>query len=238
MNEMLTQTAAPLTLRVGSYNIRHGADVGLDMSILAADLRALDLDLVGLQEVDICTSRVGGLDTLSLLADAAGYGHRAFAKSMDYRGGEYGTAILSRYPIVDFRVLPLPMTEGLEPRAVGVTTLFIGERRVTFCNTHLSVETAEAREAQFAYLGELLASEDFFVLTGDFNTVELGGFERIAGERFVNRGQYPTFAPTGSPIDNIVYGAAWRLLDAGMKSSEGHSDHNLLWAEIFEILQN
>ena len=230
-NKTLIQNTVPSRLRVGSYNIRHGADVDMDMSVLAADLSSLALDLVGLQEVDVRTSRVCGLDTLALLAEAAGYSYSAFARSMDFRGGEYGTAILSRYPIIDFRVLPLPTEPPLEPRAVGVATVLIGERRVRFCNTHLSVETEAAREEQFTYLKELLEENDSFLLTGDFNTTEPGGFSRIAGERFVNRGQYPTYAPTGIAIDNIVYGGAWELLDAGMKPSEGHSDHNLLWAE-------
>ena len=227
-----------LTLRVGSYNIRHGADVDLDLSILAADLCALDLDLVGLQEVDVGTTRVGGIDTVQLLAKAAGYPYHAFAKSMDYRGGGYGHAILSRYPIVDFRVLPLPTDPSIEPRSVGLAAILIGDHRVTFCNTHLSVETDGARAEQFDFLKTLLSSDRTFLLTGDFNTTALDGFVLLGGDRFVNRGQYPTYVGTGSAIDNIVYGTAWRLLDSGMQPSAGHSDHNLLWAEICEILEN
>ena len=61
-----------MRLRVVSYNIRHGHDVGLDMSLLAADLCSLRPDVVGLQEVDVKTARVGGRDTLAELAKEKG----------------------------------------------------------------------------------------------------------------------------------------------------------------------
>ena len=238
MRENTAPGSDPLTLRVGSYNIRHGADVDLDLSILAADLCALDLDLVGLQEVDVGSTRVGGIDSVRLLAEAAGYPYHAFAKSMDYRGGGYGHAILSRYPLADIRVLPLPTDPSIEPRSVGLATILVGDRHVTFCNTHLSVESDGARAEQFEFLKSLLSIDTSFLLTGDFNTTALDGFVLLGGDRFVNRGQYPTYVGTGSAIDNIVYGAAWRLLESGMQPSGGHSDHNLLWAEFCENLQN
>jgi endonuclease/exonuclease/phosphatase family metal-dependent hydrolase len=238
MSENTATNSCLLTLRVGSYNILHGADVDLDLSVLADDLRALNLQLVGLQEVDVGTSRVGGIDTVCLLAEAAGYPYHAFSKSMDYRGGGYGNAILSHYPIVDFRVLPLPTDPSIEPRSVGFATVLIGDRHVTFCNTHLSVETDEARAEQFDFLKTQLSSDTSFLLTGDFNTTALDGFVLLGGDRFVNRGQYPTYVGTGSAIDNIVYGSAWSLLESGMQASAGHSDHNLLWAEFYENSEN
>ena len=62
-----------LTLRVGTYNIKHGAVTGLDFKIIAEDIKALDLDIVGFQEIDKYTSRVSGLDTPKIIAKFADY---------------------------------------------------------------------------------------------------------------------------------------------------------------------
>ena len=36
-----------ITLRVATYNIQNGAGVGHDMSLLAEDIKAMELDIVG-----------------------------------------------------------------------------------------------------------------------------------------------------------------------------------------------
>ena len=73
-----------MTLRIASYNIRHGHDAGLDMSLIAADILAVGADIVGLQEVDVCTSRVHGRDTLCELAHALGWEHYRFCRAIDF----------------------------------------------------------------------------------------------------------------------------------------------------------
>ena len=47
------------TLKVASYNIRHGADAGLDMSVLAGVISSVGAEIVGLQEVDMNAARSG-----------------------------------------------------------------------------------------------------------------------------------------------------------------------------------
>ncbi len=108
-----------MKLRVVSYNIRNGHDVRHDMSLLAADILSVGADIVGLQEVDVGTSRAGGRDTLDELARALGWEHCAFCRAIDFAGGQYGTAILSRYPINAFEIIPLPTPASAEGRSVG-----------------------------------------------------------------------------------------------------------------------
>ena len=43
----------PIKLRIGSYNIANGRDVNWDFKHIANDIIEKDLDIVGLQEVDI-----------------------------------------------------------------------------------------------------------------------------------------------------------------------------------------
>ena len=219
-------------LRVGSYNIRNGHDVGHDMSLLGAHIKSFDLDVVGLQEVDILTRRAKGLDTLKLLADAASYPYRYFARAIDFNGGQYGTAIMSRYPIVSEQTLTLPTPEGLEGRSLGYVTLDVNTLKVKFINTHLSYEKKEVREAQFDFLNETVASFDNFIITGDFNTVNDGEFAKIVGGIRVNGNKYPTFPGTHEGIDDIIVPSSFTVADSGMAENAGYSDHNLLWAEL------
>lgn len=218
------------TLRVGSYNIRHGGDVALDMSVIAADIKALELDVVGLQEVDQMTNRVNGLDTLWALSEASGYPYYGFAHAINYQGGEYGTAILSRYPIESFEVIPLE-SGSLEKRSCGHAVINVDGVKFDFFNTHLSHENANVRALQIAQLAPILEECDAYIVTGDFNTTVVGEFEAWSDSTFVNRNTYPTFTPSAKSIDHIVMAGGWSVVEAGM-GPEGHSDHCMLWAEL------
>ncbi|HUG27420.1 MAG TPA: endonuclease/exonuclease/phosphatase family protein, partial [Gemmatimonadales bacterium] len=101
----------PVTLRVVSYNIRHGRgmDGEVNLERTAAVLRQLTPDIVALQEVDNRVTRSGGEDQAAVLGGLLGMEH-AFGSFMDYQGGQYGMAILSRHPIV--RVDPVRLPEG------------------------------------------------------------------------------------------------------------------------------
>lgn len=222
---------ADLTLRVGSYNIKNGAGVNHDMSILAEDIVGLNLDIVGLQEVDIGTSRAKGLDTLKLLAEATGYQYYYFTKAINFGGGGYGTAILSRYPIVNHEAVLLETPSGYEQRAYGHAVIDVNGVNVHFFNTHLSYEKKEIRDAQMAQLAEATNASRGYILTADFNTAALGEFTVFTDATLVNEGKYATFPSSSSAIDNIVLESGWRIVDSGMLASN-KSDHNMLWAEI------
>ena len=227
-NELLE---ANVTLRVGSYNIKNGAQVNHDMSKLAADILEQKLDIVGLQEVDIETTRAKGLDILKLLSEATGYQYYAFTKAIDFQGGGYGTAILSRYPIVHHEAVLLTTPNGYEQRAYGHAVIEVNGANLHFFNTHLSYENTEIRTAQYAQLAEATAACCGYILTADFNTANLNEFKVFDDATLVNTGKYPTFPSSSSAIDNIVLADGWEIIDSGMVASN-KSDHNLLWAEI------
>lgn len=223
-------TGVSTTLRVGSYNIKHGGDVGLDMSVIAADITSLSLDIVGLQEIDQLTSRVGGLDTMKALSEASGYQYYAFAKAINYKGGEYGTAVLSRYPIVSFDVIKLNSGTS-EQRCVGHAVIDVNGVLFDFFNTHLSYESLELRRGQFAHLATMLADCETYILTGDFNTADMTEFDVLPDATLANPGKFGTFPSSGKAIDNIAVSPDWNVVTVDM-GPLGHSDHRLLWAEL------
>src|SRR5712692_11135736 len=88
-------------LRVMTYNIHVGVgmDKKLDLQRIADVINREHPDLVGLQEVDRGVKRTEGLDEIAELARMTKMEY-AFAHNLDYQGGQYGVAILSRFPIL------------------------------------------------------------------------------------------------------------------------------------------
>ncbi len=220
-----------LTLRVGTYNIKNGGNVDYDMSVIAADIVACDLDIVGLQEVDMKTKRCGGIDTLKLLAEAAGYEYYEFAKAIDYQGGEYGTAIMSRYPITSFEVTKLPTNKDMEGRALGHAVIDVDGKNIDFFNTHLSYEDKAVIKKQFKQLNNKVNKSNTFIITADFNTNDDSNYELIQKSIRANNNEFNTYS-NKSAIDDIILCKKWNIIDKGMQDVSGHSDHNLFWAEI------
>lgn len=78
-------------LRVLTYNIHHGrgTDDLVDIPRIAAVIKALQPDLVALQEVDQRTRRTGGVDQTARLAELTQL-HGQFMRQIDFEGGRYG----------------------------------------------------------------------------------------------------------------------------------------------------
>ncbi len=102
-------TSAPI--RVLVYNIHAGKDAkGVDnLERVAAIVRASKADVVLLQEVDKGTTRSGKVDQPAELKRLTGF-YVSFGKTLDYQGGDYGIAILSRWPILSDTLILLPVT--------------------------------------------------------------------------------------------------------------------------------
>lgn len=219
-------------LRFASYNIFHGGRAEYDMSRIAKNIIKNNIDVVGLQEVDRGTQRSGGRDILKELSDATGYGYYAFFKTIDFKGGEYGTAVLSRYPIIatEKRLLE---SGNSEQRAIGFTKIDVNGLTVNFLVTHLTFDTPEIRKAQLSEVASILSQKGNFILSGDFNTSDLGALDALEGVARINKLESPTvtFPEDEISIDNILYSTdKWSFGDINVVT-ESHSDHYMIWAE-------
>ncbi len=222
-----------LTLRVATFNIRKGLDVNYDMTLLAELIRQVEPDIIGLQEMEILSDRVDDRDLLQELAAAGGYPYFRYIRAMDCHGGFFGSAMMSRLPILDFEVTPLVVKEGDEPRAVGHAALRAAGERIDFFCTHFSYKYPEFIDLQAIQLHELSREYPCRILVGDFNTPNLSGvLSALKDTRLVNGGQYLTFTTEPKSIDDIVVDDGWQITDRGMVEHGGRSDHNLLWAEL------
>ena len=227
------ETNMPKTLRIGSYNIKHAAEANLNLNTIAQIIKSQNLDIVGLQEIDYKTSRSKKVDQPAKLAEYAEMPYYVFVRAIDYQGGEYGTLILSKYPIVSSEVIPLESWDK-EGRALGHAVIDIGGKTIDFFNTHLSYEDKALRTLQFFEVSEKTDLCENFILTGDFNTADFSEFG-ILGANLLNDTFrfYPTFPGGNSAIDNIVYTDCFKEIASGTVK-QSYSDHYMVWAE-FEI---
>ncbi|HET7550825.1 MAG TPA: glycoside hydrolase family 3 N-terminal domain-containing protein [Gemmatimonadaceae bacterium] len=183
------RTAAPpapapgITARVLVYNIHAGKDAaGADnLAGVAKLVRTSGADVVLLQEVDQGTRRSGGVDQPAVLAARTGM-HVAFGSSLDYDGGEYGVAILSRWPIVRDTLIHLPVTPpqqraggSYEPRGALRVQIASPMGRLTVIDTHLDPSRDDHWRRQEAdTIASLVAqarrSGALVIAGGDFNS--------------------------------------------------------------------
>ncbi len=229
--EIITTEEAKMsiTLKIGSYNIKHGADAGLDLTKIGDVIKAQNLDIVGMQEIDYKTKRANYIDQPAKLAEAAGMPYYVFIPAIDYQGGKYGTLILSKYPIVSSEVIKLESWDK-EGRALGHAVIDVNGQQLDFFNTHLSYEDKALRKLQFAQVAAKTKGCENFILTGDFNTADFKEFDCLEANLINHTGRnYPTF-DSGSSIDNIVYTNSFTETSSGTVT-KSFSDHYMLWAE-------
>ena len=243
-------------LRLVSYNIKSGLHHPDGLTAVAATIRALDPDILALEEVDRQTERAGGDDQAAELAVATGLEHHAFGVATPWFGqGEYGIALLSRFPLRDVQTVPLwvptdpSVAESLrEPRALLSASLDADgvPVRVFVAHLGLSDEQRRVQARQIAAAVRQAAVHAAPVLMGDFNAergsppiqmlddVLSDAHGDLADEA---RGSFPTgVAPDERiAIDYVMVPKQWRVKRAWVLDDEGApyaSDHHALAAEV------
>ncbi|MEO7361736.1 MAG: endonuclease/exonuclease/phosphatase family protein, partial [Gemmatimonadaceae bacterium] len=178
-----TSSRATADARVLVYNIHAGKTVHGVESIaqIAAVVRASNADIVMLQEVDKGTKRSGNVDQTAELARLTGF-HGAFGSALDYDGGKYGVAILSRWPILSDTLYHLPVEPpqtrsggSMEPR--GALRAMIKSPRGTLAviNTHLDPSGDDRWRKQEAdsivsLVAQTRRTTGLVIAGGDFNS--------------------------------------------------------------------
>ncbi|WP_257453486.1 endonuclease/exonuclease/phosphatase family protein [Archangium lipolyticum] len=183
-------------LRVMTFNIQSGRH-GLDK--VAETIRSASPDIVALQEVDVGSIRANGMDQPAELARRTGLPYYAHFRTTTLHGGDYGVALISRFPLESVEQHPLPVEPGTEPRTVARVLMKVNGQEVSIYVTHLTRRpfNGDVRMRQSAAIMKLLASDSRpKLLMGDMNDTpdsrSLRLFKRELVDVFALRGEGPS----------------------------------------------
>ena len=158
-------------MKIASFNVQHCnafLEQKINYKVIADAISELDADIVGLNEIYSRGSGVRLDEQTEILARMAGYGYWYFARAIDLHDGCYGNALLSRIPIIDARVEPVPQTEEkgarYEDRCLLCATL---EGGINVRVIHFGLSRGEQLNAASVVVDNL--SDGKCVLMGDFN---------------------------------------------------------------------
>ena len=159
-------------ITVVSYNIKSGHGGG-SLGAISAALTASGADVVLLQEVDQLRATSGNVDQPAVIGGALGMSH-AFGANVYYGGPkQYGTAVLSRYPLVSTENTHLPSSPGTgttQQRGLLHTVIDVEGTEVSIYDTHLQNQNERARMLQTAAINSIVAADPRpQILGGDFN---------------------------------------------------------------------
>jgi endonuclease/exonuclease/phosphatase family metal-dependent hydrolase len=234
------------------YNIHAGTDTARqgNLARVAELVRRTGADLVLLQEVDRNTQRSGPTDQPAVLSRSTGY-PVAFGRTIGFQGGDYGIALLSRWPIRRDTLIPLAVTappgrttEDREQRGVLVAVVDAPGGPLAVLNTHLDASGEDTWRAQ-EIAGVLRAAATVepgvpLLLGGDLNalpesplhqTLAAAGFrDTWPGCGVGDARTFPVNAPARR-IDYLYLRGDVRCVDARVLA-EYASDHRPLLVRI------
>ena len=236
------------TVTVATYNIHSGvgADGVLDLERLARVLEETRAEVVALQEVDRCRREESGYaDQPVWFAERLGM-EVAFGANLDLEPAapghprrQYGTALLSRHPIVSHTNTALPRFPDGEQRGLLEAVVDVAGHATRFLVTHLQHDSAAERLAQVDAILEHVDAGLPTVLLGDLNArPDSAEYARIAeafDDAWVAVGQGPGHSFDAlEPHERIDY----VLTRPGVRAVSAHvvrtaaSDHLPVVAEL------
>lgn len=192
-------------IKVMSYNIHHGADPFENYSLerIADVIRQSGAEIIGLQEVDrYYSSRSNNEDTIQRLSDMLGM-QFAYGANLDrppsqpgQPRSQYGTAVLSKYPIVQNQNYRLT-SYGQEQRGVLETTIDIQGIQLSFYSTHMGLDAVQRNIHADEILAIMAKRSGPKILVGDFNArpyvPEMTNFTKELQNQFADQPNAFTF---------------------------------------------
>ncbi len=225
------------TFNICSAHFRDGHYTDENLEAVAAVIRQSQADVVALQEVDRGAARSKQVDMPTRLSEMTELPYHTFIKIRDFQGGEYGTAIISRYPITKTETIRYPVTIATQGTSCGYAMLDVDGVPVTVWNTHLSCESEAANTETLLCLGDVLKEKETvsagaYVLCGDFNTSAQKVACFLPWLKTANTDALATFEDR--TIDHILYTppittAHTRILDT---VSDRTTDHYMLVTDV------
>ncbi|MDQ6525616.1 endonuclease/exonuclease/phosphatase family protein [Nocardioides sp. LHD-245] len=215
-----------------AYNIKSARAGSLER--LLGVMQRSGAEVLLLQEVDNRRRSTGSVDQAAWFAERLGGWNSAFGRNVTFGDGLYGTAVVSKYPIVSSVNTPLPNIGRAQPRGLLHVVIDVEGVEVSLYSTHLDNTSANIRTQQASRISSMLAADPRpKLLGGDMNTWPGSGPERILTSRLsdsfvvAGSGSGPTH-PASRPrtrIDYLLYGGPDLTATSSSVMPEGGSDH-------------
>ena len=251
-------------MRLVTFNVQHGRGSGtrrVDVGRLEEAIRALEPDVLALQEVDHRQLRSGRADLTAVAGRAMGAADARLAVTLrgpvglwheprhdePPRGAAYGVALLTRYPARRWRTVRLPRRRGVtwahregrrlprplhdHPRAALAATLDTPLGTLTAVCAHLSFVSGQ-NAAQARFLVDaLVGAPRPLVLLGDLNLGPTSAARSTGMTSLADALTYPMDAPTAQ-IDHMLVDGRLRATGPARSVATGVSDHRALVVDV------
>ena len=218
------------TIRVMTWNIHgaYGRNPRFDLERVIALIASHKPDVIALQEVDSRRPRAAGIDEPFKALQSALGAHGIGAKTIVTADGEYGQALISRWPIRDAEVHDISFQEREPRRAIRCEIVAPGGPLLVIA-THLGLSIGERRGQAKALLNLIGDSPLTTIVLGDFNDwFWAGSVRKVLAARLPGRSRLRTF-PSICPVfrfDRIYCRPASALVSARTDTSaRALSDH-------------
>jgi endonuclease/exonuclease/phosphatase family metal-dependent hydrolase len=248
-------------VRIATFNILHGRsleDGRVDVDRLAGAIKSLDADVLGLQEVDRDQPRSLGADLTAVAAEAMGAVDSQFVAALSGTPGgtwmaatgdeqpgsaSYGVSLLSRYPVVSWRVVRLPALRASvplwspltrrpflardEPRVAVAAVLDGPFGQFTVCNTHLSFIPGWNGAQLRRLVRSLTGTREPLAVMGDLN-MQQAPAARISGlQPIASAATFPAAHPRRQ-LDHVLVRGGLRATGPAEAVQLPLSDHRAL----------
>lgn len=241
--------------KVITFNMCHGDNYNgiIDVINQSNVIKKYDVDLIMLQEVDICTKRSNYKNQLEEFKNNVGLKYSVFGCNIPFEEGWYGNAILSRYPIISSEnYLSSFKKYSNETKGMIYAKINLNEKDINIFNIHLPVFEKE-RIFFTEWLVKMFKRNNItsdVILGGDFNLgkiplgnhrydvkkvnnyEEFDNIKKIVKDPNFNTNTWPTDCPIAD-IDKILYNGDIKLINI-KRLDEKVSDHYPVYVE-FEI---
>ena len=245
--KITTEDDQNLRLRILSYNIHHaeGVDGKLDVPRIAQVILSVEPDLVALQEVDKNTTRTGKVNQDIELAHLTKM-NSVFGSNITFQGGQYGNAILSKFPIIKNKNFLLPNVDSGEQRGLLRSQIQISNKEnVLFFSTHLDHRRSDTeRLASAEAINQIISlnNKSPAILAGDFNDVPESPTLKELGKLWLrtNKKILKTI-PASKPSRQIDYifvqpKERWKIIESQVLDEDIASDHRAIFS-IIELIK-
>lgn len=243
------------TIRLATFNVYYGRNPLKIAHAIRANKHLKRADVILLQEIEAYPDEAK--ERAREIAEALNFEFVYAPARETKRQGTHGLAILSRYPIKDSEIVPLPYYRSAfnSRKRIALNAIIdVGGKEVLISNVHLDlrINIKQRIEQARAVIKKLnAAKEQRIVMAGDFNTVPFYWLGRAvpifyAGQRkklnqYLKERGFEThldeigytmnFAVLRLSLDS-VYVKGVKIFNFGVERTVHVSDHKPIWVDI------